>query len=74
MPLVINGLEIELTRLVKSFLPLFAKEGESLPLEKGGGEGFSKSVLISMRTLIRSDFVGAASSRDPAAGLPQEKA
>jgi hypothetical protein len=33
---LINGLEIGLTRLVKSPLPLFAKEGESLPLEKGG--------------------------------------
>jgi hypothetical protein len=49
---IINGLEIELTRFVKSPLPLFAKEEESLPLEKGGEEGFSVSVLISMRPLI----------------------
>jgi hypothetical protein len=46
---VINGLEIELARSVKSPLPLFAKEGESLPLAKGGVEGFSDSVLINMR-------------------------
>jgi hypothetical protein len=36
----IKGLDIELTRFVKSPLPLFAKERESLPLEKGGQEGF----------------------------------
>jgi hypothetical protein len=49
---LINGLEIELTRLVKSPLPLFAKEGESLPLEKGGEEGFSESVMTIMKPLI----------------------
>jgi hypothetical protein len=49
---LINGLEIDLTRFVKSPLPLFAKEGESLPLEKGGQEGFSESVLINMSPLI----------------------
>jgi hypothetical protein len=40
---LINGLEIELTLFVKIPLPLFAKEGESLPFEKGGAEGFSES-------------------------------
>jgi hypothetical protein len=49
---IYNGFEIELTRLVKSPLPLFAKEGESLPLEKGGEEGFSESILIIMKPLI----------------------
>jgi hypothetical protein len=37
---------------VKPHLPLFAKEGESLPLEKGGEEGFPESALINMRPLI----------------------
>jgi hypothetical protein len=46
-----DGLEIEYARFVKSPLPLFAKEGESLPLEKGGQEGLSESVLI-MRPII----------------------
>jgi hypothetical protein len=44
----INGFEIELTRFVKSSLPLFAKQGESLPLKKGGAEGFSESALKTM--------------------------
>jgi hypothetical protein len=33
---LISGLEIELTRFVKSPPPLFAKEGGFLPLKKGG--------------------------------------
>jgi hypothetical protein len=36
-----NILEIESARFLKSSLPLFSKERESLPLEKGGQEGFS---------------------------------
>jgi hypothetical protein len=41
-----------LTLIVKSPLPLFAEEGESLPLEKGGEEGFSESVMTIMKPLI----------------------
>jgi hypothetical protein len=38
----IDGLEIELTRLATSPLPLFAKEGAALPLESGRPGGMSR--------------------------------
>jgi hypothetical protein len=38
--------------LGKPPLPLFAKEGESLPSAKGGEEGFPESVLTIMKPSI----------------------